>query len=146
MSAKPFWQEKSLQEMTPQEWESLCDGCAKCCLHKLQDDETDEVYYTAVHCRYMERNTCRCTVYEERNTKVPECVWLTPDQASEFFWLPPTCGYRLLAEGKDLPDWHPLITGDPQSVHTSGMSIRNTGIPDNQVKEDDWEDYIIWKA
>ena len=94
----------------------------------------------------MERNTCRCTVYEERNTKVPECVWLTPDQASEFFWLPPTCSYRLLAEGKDLPDWHPLITGDPQSVHTSGMSIRNTGIPDDQVKEDDWEDYIIWKA
>ncbi|MAD43945.1 MAG: hypothetical protein CMI02_01905 [Oceanospirillaceae bacterium] len=146
MSAAPFWQVKTLQQMTAAEWESLCDGCAKCCLHKLQDEDTDEVFYTAVHCRYMERSTCRCTVYEERNSKVPECVWLTPDQASEFFWLPPTCSYRLLAEGKDLPQWHPLITGDPDSVHKAGMSIRNTGIPDNQINEDDWQDYIIWKA
>ncbi|WP_211225051.1 YcgN family cysteine cluster protein [Oceanobacter kriegii] len=146
MSQQAFWQTKSLDQMSKAEWESLCDGCARCCLHKLQDDETDEVYYTDIHCRYMERSDCRCSVYLERQQKVPHCVWLTPEQASEFFWLPDTCAYRLLAEGKPLFDWHPLISGDPTTVHSAGISIANKGVPDDQVPEEDWEDHIIWKA
>ncbi|WP_221794865.1 YcgN family cysteine cluster protein [Oceanobacter mangrovi] len=141
-----FWQRKTLAEMSREEWESLCDGCGRCCLHKLQDDDTDEVYYTDIHCRYMQRDNCRCTVYLERQKKVPNCVWLTPEQASEFHWLPETCAYRLLAEGYPLFDWHPLISGDPDSVHKAGISIANAGVPDDKVPEDEWEDHIIWKA
>lgn len=146
MSAKPFWQTKTLSEMTPKEWESLCDGCALCCLHKLEDEDTGEVYYTDVHCRYLGKDTCQCTVYEERQKKVPNCVWLTPEQAEQFFWLPISCAYRRLAEGKGLPDWHPLVTGDSNSVHRAGVSILNKGIADDQLPEEDWPDRIIWKA
>ena len=94
----------------------------------------------------MSKADCRCTVYQQRQEKVPACVWLTPEQASQFFWLPDTCAYRLLAEGKPLFDWHPLISGDPNSVHKAGISIAGKGVPDDQVPEDDWEDHIIWKA
>ncbi|MBE0483074.1 MAG: YcgN family cysteine cluster protein [Bacterioplanes sp.] len=146
MSAQPFWQRKSLAEMTPTEWESLCDGCALCCLHKLEDEETGEVYYTDVHCRYMDSDSCQCTVYPQRQQKVPECVWLTPEQAERFFWLPPTCAYRLIAEQKPLPDWHPLITGDRNTVHEAGVSMRHKGIADDQLAESEWQDRIIWKA
>lgn len=146
MSAQPFWKVKSLKEMNKQEWESLCDGCARCCLHKLEDEDDGEVYYTDIHCRYLERNTCGCTVYESRNKKVPECIWLTPEQASSFKWLPDTCAYRLLAEGKDLYDWHPLVSGDKESVHRAEISIKNKGIADNKVPEREWQDHIIWKA
>lgn len=146
MSAQPFWQTKKLADMSRAEWESLCDGCALCCLHKLEDEDTGEVYYTDIHCRYMDSHNCRCTVYTERHIKVPSCVWLTPEQAEQFFWLPATCAYRLLAEGKPLPDWHPLVTGDPQSVHNEGISLRGRGIADNLVPEDEWQDHIIWKA
>lgn len=146
MSDAAFWQVKSLDQMTPQEWESLCDGCAKCCLHKLEDEDSGEVWYTNIHCRYLESESCQCTVYQQRNEKVPTCVWLTADQAREFKWLPDTCAYRLLAENKPLPDWHPLVSGDRESVHNADVSIKNKGIPDDQVPEDDWEDHIIWKA
>lgn len=132
--------------MTKQEWESLCDGCARCCLHKLEDEDDGEVYYTDIHCRYLQRDNCGCTVYQTRNEKVPECIWLTPEQAASFKWLPDTCAYRLLAEGKDLYDWHPLVSGDKNSVHEADISIRNKGIPDDQVAEDEWQDRIIWKA
>lgn len=132
--------------MSRSEWESLCDGCARCCLHKLEDEDDGEVYYTDIHCRYMKRDDCSCTVYQTRNQKVPECIWLTPEQAASFKWLPDTCAYRLLAEGKDLYDWHPLISGDPDSVHKADISIKNKGIPDDQVAEDEWQDRIIWKA
>lgn len=146
MSAQPFWKTKSLKQMSKQEWESLCDGCARCCLHKLEDEDDGEVYYTDIHCRYLQRDTCGCTVYQTRNEKVPECIWLTPEQAASFKWLPDTCAYRLLAEGKDLYDWHPLISGDPDSVHKAEISIKNKGIPDDQVAEDEWQERIIWKA
>tara|TARA_B110000008_G_scaffold70112_1_gene71178 strand:- start:129 stop:569 length:441 start_codon:yes stop_codon:yes gene_type:complete len=146
MSAQPFWETTSLKDMTRKQWESLCDGCALCCLHKLEDEDTEEVYYTDVHCRYMDTTNCNCTVYLERQEKVPNCVWLTPDQASEFHWLPDSCAYRVLAEGRKLADWHPLISGDPNSVHEAGVSIKGKGVADNQVAEEDWEDHIIWKA
>ncbi|MGK0250324.1 MAG: putative cysteine cluster protein YcgN (CxxCxxCC family) [Oleispira sp.] len=132
--------------MSKQEWESLCDGCARCCLHKLEDEDTDEVYYTDVHCRYMDKNDCSCTVYQTRNEKVPECIWLTPEQAHSFHWLPDTCAYRLVAEGKPLYDWHPLISGDPNSVHKSGISLQGKGIPDDEIPEKEWQSRIIWKA
>jgi uncharacterized cysteine cluster protein YcgN (CxxCxxCC family) len=132
--------------MSKQEWESLCDGCARCCLHKLEDEDTDEVYYTDVHCRYMDKNDCSCTVYQTRNEKVPECIWLTPEQAHSFHWLPDTCAYRLVAEGKPLYDWHPLISGDPDSVHKSGISLQGKGIPDDKIPEEEWQSRIIWKA
>lgn len=146
MSQPAFWVSKSLDEMNQKEWESLCDGCARCCLHKLEDEYTGEVYYTEIHCRYMDTDNCRCTVYQERQKKVPTCVWLTPEQAEQFFWLPETCAYRLLAEGKPLFDWHPLISGDPDSVHRADISIAGKGIADNLVPEEDWQDHIIWKA
>jgi len=146
MSDKAFWLTTPLADMTKQQWESLCDGCALCCLHKLEDEDSGDVYYTDVHCRYMERASCRCTVYETRQQKVPHCVWLTPEQAKEFHWLPETCAYRLVAEGKPLFDWHPLLSGDPESVHRADVSIRNKGIPDDRIAEEDWEDRIIWKA
>lgn len=146
MSAQPFWETTSLKDMTRKQWESLCDGCALCCLHKLEDEDTEEVYYTDVHCRYMDTANCNCTVYLERQKKVPNCVWLTPDQASEFHWLPDSCAYRVLAEGRKLAEWHPLISGDPNSVHEAGVSIKGKGVADNQVAEEDWEDHIIWKA
>jgi uncharacterized cysteine cluster protein YcgN (CxxCxxCC family) len=146
VSAKPFWESKTLKQMSKQEWESLCDGCARCCLHKLEDEDTDEVYYTDVHCRYMDKNDCSCTVYQTRNEKVPECIWLTPEQAHSFHWLPDTCAYRLVAEGKPLYDWHPLISGDPDSVHKSGISLQGKGIPDDKIPEEEWQSRIIWKA
>jgi uncharacterized cysteine cluster protein YcgN (CxxCxxCC family) len=141
-----FWEVKSLTEMTVSEWESLCDGCAQCCLQKLEDDETGDVYYTDVHCRYLNRQTCGCKIYEDRQEKVPECVWLTPKQASSFSWLPQTCAYRLLSEGKALKEWHPLISGNRLSVHRSNISIKNFGIPDNAIEENEWQDRIIFKA
>ena len=146
MSAQPFWETTSLKDMTRKQWESLCDGCALCCLHKLEDEDTEEVYYTDVHCRYMDTANCNCTVYLERQEKVPNCVWLTPDQASKFHWLPDSCAYRVLAEGRKLAEWHPLISGDPNSVHEAGVSIKGKGVADDQVAEEDWEDHIIWKA
>ena len=146
MKDKPFWETHSLDQMNKEQWESLCDGCALCCLHKLEDEDTAEVYYTDVHCRYMNEDSCRCTVYQERQEKVPHCVWLTPEQAHSFHWLPETCAYRLLSEGKKLYDWHPLISGSSETVHDADISIRNKGIADDQIDEELLQDRIIWKA
>lgn len=119
----PFWKGKSLAEMTEAEWESLCDGCAKCCLVKLQDDDTGEVAYTRLACRLLDLTSCRCSDYGNRARRVPDCVVLTPERITELAWMPSTCAYRLLAEGKDLPDWHPLVTGNAESVHDAGISV-----------------------
>lgn len=139
----PFWQVKKLHEMTVPEWESLCDGCAKCCLVKLQDEDTEDVYYTDVACRYLGLKTCQCTAYEERHQLVEACVKLTPDKVDDFFWLPNTCAYRLLAEGKQLPEWHYLISGKKNAVHWSGCSVKGKVFSEINIKTHDLEDHII---
>jgi uncharacterized protein len=143
MADQVFWKRKTLQEMSASEWESLCDGCAKCCLQKLEDEDDGTVYYTRVVCRYMTED-CRCSEYEKRHELVPNCVWLKPEDIEEFFWLPSTCAYRMLAEGKDLPPWHPLVSGDPELIHTVNLSITNMDlVKDDQLPEEQWQDHII---
>lgn len=124
----PFWRTKNLGQMSRQEWESLCDGCGKCCLHKLQDADTDEVFPTNVACRLLDVETCRCTDYPNRKVKVPDCVQLSPKTAGTLSWLPSTCAYRLVANGEDLPQWHPLISGDKETVHVAGVSVRGRAV------------------
>ncbi|MGE0083806.1 MAG: YcgN family cysteine cluster protein [Desulfococcaceae bacterium] len=138
-----FWEKKSLKEMTKEEWELLCDGCAACCLHKVEYEETGEVFYTAVACRMLDIAHCRCTAYADRFSLMPDCLHLTPETVSQYRWLPETCAYRLLSEGKDLPDWHPLMSGDPESVHTCGISLRDRAISEQYVNTDDLEAYIL---
>jgi uncharacterized cysteine cluster protein YcgN (CxxCxxCC family) len=143
MADQVFWQRKTLQQMSKTEWESLCDGCGKCCLQKLEDEEDDSVYYTSVVCQYM-TDECRCSEYENRQKLVPNCVWLTPDDVDSFFWLPSTCAYRLIAEGKPLPSWHPLVSGDPQRIHAVNVSVTSLDlVRDNEIAEEEWQNYVI---
>ncbi len=129
----PFWITKPLDRMTAAEWESLCDGCGRCCLHKLRDDDTQELSFTNVSCRLLDGETCRCKQYETRQAKVPDCVSLTPGALDEIDWLPPTCAYRRLAEGKGLAWWHPLVSGDPDSVHAAGISVRGRAVNERRA-------------
>ncbi len=140
---KPFWETKSLAVMNKLEWESLCDGCAKCCVHKLEVEETGDIHYTCVACRLLDVNTCRCTNYQNRHELVPDCAALSADHPEHFEWMPETCAYRLLHEGKPLPEWHPLITGDPSSVHAHGASARKKLIPEFLADETRLEKYIV---
>ncbi|HEX8528115.1 YcgN family cysteine cluster protein [Allosphingosinicella sp.] len=128
----PFW-EKPLASLDRGEWESLCDGCGKCCLHKIEDEASGEVQPTNVACRLLDRHSCRCSSYRTRRTLVPDCIRLDPTNVARFAWLPSTCAYRLRAEGKDLPEWHPLLTGDPESVHRAGMSVRGWTVSEDQA-------------
>ncbi|MFG1361411.1 YcgN family cysteine cluster protein [Xanthobacter pseudotagetidis] len=123
MAEEPFWRVKPLAAMSAAEWESLCDGCGRCCLVKLEDEDTGQIAYTDVACRLLDAATCRCADYENRSAQVADCVRLTPEAVSSLAWLPPTCGYRLVAEGRDLPFWHPLVSGDPASVAAAGVSV-----------------------
>ena len=138
-----FWREKTLAEMTDAQWESLCDGCARCCMIKLQDEDTDEVHYTALVCDLLDINGCRCTRYPQRHELVADCVVLTPDRAAQFHWLPTTCAYRVLAEGGELAWWHPLVSGDPESVHLAGISVRDKVVPQGTVHEDEHQEMVI---
>lgn len=142
-SQRPFWEAKTLSEMTKSEWESLCDGCAKCCLHKLQDEDTDEIFYTSVACEKLDLESCRCSVYEQRLSHVPDCLDLIQESLDELSWLPGSCAYRTVAERRSLPEWHHLITGDKNSIHRAGMSVVGRAVSEKDVLEDELELYII---
>lgn len=138
-----FW-EKPLAALNREQWEALCDGCGKCCLNKLEDEDTGQVALTRVACRLLDGDTCQCGQYDIRHQFVPECIVLTPQTIEQhMYWLPNTCAYRLRFEGKPLYDWHPLISGTPQSVHDVGVSVQGWTIPENEVPDDEWEDHII---
>lgn len=137
----PFWQTVPLSEMSREQWESLCDGCAKCCMQKLEDVDTREVVYTNVVCRLLDLDTCRCTNYRNRSTVVPTCVTLGVGDLRDPYWLPSTCAYRLLAEGKTLPAWHPLVTGDPDSTFEAGHSVHGKVV--SEIDADDLELHLI---
>ncbi|MCP4409669.1 MAG: YcgN family cysteine cluster protein [Gammaproteobacteria bacterium] len=129
MTELAFWKKKSLKEMSEQEWESLCDGCARCCLHKLEEHDTGKIFYTNVACHLLDLKNCRCTDYVHRHQRVTQCIRIPVDGGANLHWMPSNCAYRLLAEGRDLPDWHPLVSGDPRSVHKAGISIRYMAVP-----------------
>ena len=144
VTGKKFWKAKPMSAMTPAEWESLCDGCGRCCVIKLEDEDSGEVHYTDVACRLFDDRTCRCGNYALRAKLVTGCVVLTPKALPEVAgWLPATCAYRLLHEGKPLAAWHPLVSGDPESVHAAGISLRGQVVPEYEVAEDDLEDHIV---
>lgn len=142
-SSPPFWQVKQLREMTPQEWESLCDGCGRCCLVKLEDEDTGIIYTTDVSCRLLDCSTCRCTDYANRHQLVDDCIKLDPDNVDELGWLPATCAYRLVWEGKPLEDWHPLVSGSSETVHEAGISVRGRVTNETEVEVDDLPDRIV---
>jgi uncharacterized cysteine cluster protein YcgN (CxxCxxCC family) len=139
----PFWKTKRLEELTNAEWESLCDGCGLCCLNKLEDWDTGEVAFTSVACRLLDGESCRCSDYENRKATVPDCIQLTPDSVRDIPWLPPTCGYRLMRDGEDLYWWHPLVSGDPDTVHQAGISAKGRTVSEEHVEVDDFEDYLV---
>lgn len=136
-----FWKYKTLQAMSPEEWEALCDGCGKCCLYKLEDEETGEIFYTDVACRLLNLHHCRCTDYQRRKEAVPDCLNLREKLTEAMKWLPPTCAYRLINEGKALFAWHPLISGDPETVHQAGISVRGRAVLEAQVRS--LEEHVV---
>lgn len=145
----PFWRTKAMTEMTRQEWESLCDGCGKCCTNSLEDEETGELFSTEVACRLFCNQTAQCSDYARRKAKVPECIEITPDNIAELDFLPVTCGYRLIWQGRDLPDWHHLVCGDREEIHRRGFSVRGRTVSEAVVGQsgEELEDYITqWRT
>ena len=139
-----FWETVPMNRLSKPEWEALCDGCGKCCLNKLEDEDTGEVALTRLACRLLDDESCLCSQYPIRHQFVPECIVLTPKTLRDnLYWLPQTCAYRLVVEGRPLYPWHPLISGDPETVHAAGVSVRGLTIPEFEVGEDDWEDHLI---
>ena len=141
--ASKFWNTKALNEMTVSEWESLCDGCGRCCLHKLEDIDTGLFYYTNVACRLLDRHSCRCRSYAARKSIVADCLDLSQSGGEQFDWLPASCAYRRLHNGQPLPWWHPLVSGDPGTVHAAGVSVRGRTVDEQQVSSDQLEAHII---
>jgi uncharacterized protein len=141
---EPFWKTKTLSEMTRLEWESLCDGCGRCCLNKLEDEDTGKFLYTRAACKLLDIGTCQCTDYSNRAKRVPDCVTLTPKNVSELGWLPESCAYRRLDEGKGLAWWHPLVSGDPDTVRQAGISVENEAYTEEGITVEELVHHI-WK-
>jgi hypothetical protein len=141
---RPFWKVKTLAEMSRDEWESLCDGCGRCCLNKLEDEDTGRFHHTRAACRLLDLKTCRCSDYANRHQRVPDCVALTPASVPSLGWLPSTCAYRLLDEGKPLQWWHPLVSGSPSTVEEAGISVRGEAYSEEGLTVDDLVDHI-WR-
>lgn len=139
----PFWRNKPLEEMTTAEWESLCDGCGRCCLNKLEDEDTGTIHLTSLACSLLDLGSCGCSDYANRREKMPDCVQITPEKARTLPWLPPTCAYRLVAEGRDLAWWHPLVSGTRDTVHQAGVSVRGWARSEAKVKVESYWKYII---
>jgi uncharacterized protein len=138
----PFWERKALEELDAREWESLCDGCGRCCLNKLEDWDTGEIAWTNVACRLLDGQSCRCSDYEDRQREVPDCVQLTPETVRAIGWLPPSCAYRLVAEGRPLYWWHHLVSGDRDTVHAAGISVRGRTVSEEGLEPEDYEDHL----
>ena len=142
--AEPFWRAKSLEAMSPTEWESLCDGCGRCCLVKLEDEDSGDIHFTDVGCKLLDGKTCRCTDYRRRRQRVRDCVKLTPDLVRSLTWLPKTCAYRVVAEGRDLAWWHPLVSGSADTVHEAGVSVRGrVSASELDVPDELWVERIV---
>lgn len=138
-----FWERHALKELTPAEWEALCDGCGRCCLHKLEYEDTGEIDYTDVACRLLDLSSARCSDYADRRKHVPDCVQLTPETLDSINWLPATCAYRRLNEGRGLPRWHPLLSGTFETVRKAGISVAGRVLPETAVEEDEIEEHVI---
>jgi len=144
VEATPFWTVKSIEEMSTPEWESLCDGCGRCCLVKLEDEDTGEIHFTDLGCKLLDAGSCRCSDYRRRRQRVRDCIKLTPEAVRSLAWLPPTCAYKLLADGKKLSWWHPLVSGSADTVHEAGISVQGkVAALETEVKIDDYPDYIV---
>lgn len=145
--SEPFWKTTPLDKMDRDQWESLCDGCGKCCLLKLEDEDTGDIAYTRIHCKLLDSKTCQCSDYANRKSKVEDCVKLTPAGLEEINWMPKSCAYRLIRDGKDLPDWHHLICGDKERIHAEGQSIKGRTVSEETVFDEDQIDWIIdWEG
>lgn len=138
-----WWNTLALDALDAQQWEALCDGCARCCLHKLQDADTEELFFTRVRCRYLKDPACRCTDYANRTALVPHCVNLHKADPASLNWLPQTCAYRLRAQGRPLPEWHYLVSGDRESVHLAGISVRGRTVSDEFVHPDGYDEHVV---
>lgn len=138
-----FWQTKKLSEMNDVEWELLCDGCGKCCLHKLEDEDSGDVYYTDVACQHLDLKLCRCQSYAKRHQLVEDCISLHEMELNQYFWLPDTCAYRLLSENRPLFKWHPLVSGSVNSVHEAGASVLGRVVKEDSVDMGDMEEHVI---
>jgi uncharacterized cysteine cluster protein YcgN (CxxCxxCC family) len=143
ISTDRFWEEIPFDQLNQKQWELICDGCAQCCAHKLQDEDTEEIFLTNVVCQYLDRQKCQCSVYGDRHVHVPDCIKITPENAKSLRWIPDTCGYKLLANGKPLPEWHPLETSDALSTAKANMTITDKVISEADIELDDLEDYLV---
>jgi uncharacterized cysteine cluster protein YcgN (CxxCxxCC family) len=138
-----FWEGRKLTDLSAEEWEALCDGCGICCLYKIEDEETGDVELTNVACRFLDLTTVQCQLYNDRQCAMPSCIKLTPSKVASLDWLPETCAYRLVLHGQPLPDWHPLESGDPLSIHRAGISVMGKVQSESQANLDRLDDYII---